>query len=834
MPLSVEQQQVCADVNDNNCNVIVSAVPGSGKSTLQLDVVKNRSTKSIIVTYNKALCAETNKRILAWGDDFEKKKVQAFTYHGLLSSITGKTVSNDTQMSKVLAMDHSELGLASSKWPMNDFETLVIDECQDQRGLYFKCIKFLLCYVALRPSDIQVVLMGDVDQLLYDFFSRGNADTRFLLKADTMLNINQKQWVRRNLTQTFRLTPEMADFVNAFSSSTEPDIVSSKPRLLSVPVEVIVCDVYRDAKTFVYDIIKDEVPEDVLILCNSLNTRSPAIGVVNELVKRKIPVHVARSGDLADTSPANNVLSFTANRVQVKTYHGAKGLEAPVVIVLNNRALFGQQPLERSMYVALTRASRKLVVFQNRTYVTMRQLKDYCKNVAHKPSVNVIVKRTPASKLPKPKDEEEVPTMLFVDSLFSFIDVDTLMSLQSSLDIDALVPSIDEAEEEDADEEWKEKKEDGEDNNDSLNVSQDLSILSTSYSRFMVIKTKCNDVDYAVNVLNIAGTALEYALQYYVTNSLPAGVTKVIMSTSGQDADTKHIRALLHNAVDEICKPRVAGDTDMTHAQRCLKPFAAIASCVDGLNGYTEKISLLHSFDFMVSYAVFSRFEQLVSNLDFIIGRYPTITKRNLRFGKRYKSLIRYVNSSSSSNNDDETEEVPISIFATPSITCDQFSVHIIHKPNTVGEDLLQAVATAEVVGVKDVYVVNIYTGELQQVQLDASKFSEFMLTAIRAKVDKEAKKCDREFVKSFSVQNKDVVEAHKEMGALYAMMSGDNDDDGDGDDDDDDDDDDDVDDKIDDDEVMQLQIEAEAICAEVTKKYLGEEEDDDMLLMPL
>ena len=355
------EQQVVLGHLQRGMNVSCRAVPGAGKTTMAFMAAKSNPGSTLMVTYNTALCESTRARIVASG---MVDSMGMYTFHGLAGALTDTLVCDDTSMAVALDIILQDKSHLEVPFQWTDCSLLVVDEMQDARPLYYRLIKAMLdkrC--SPRPT---ILLVGDLNQALYNFLPLSGSDTRFLTLSSQLFP--GRQWVDTTLTTSFRLSAPMTRFVNALTPSTRPDIVPAGAGV--VPCQLVVCDVYIDSAKQVLSAVQGSgLPDsEILVLLPSLNSRSPAIRIVQMLVDNGYFPHVARSGAIKDASRSTGH-DVSAGRIQFKTFFASKGLEAKLVIVINAyQNLDGG--IENSLYVALTRATQQLIVLQHNSHCT--------------------------------------------------------------------------------------------------------------------------------------------------------------------------------------------------------------------------------------------------------------------------------------------------------------------------------------------------------------------------------------------------------------------------------------------------------------------------------
>ena len=237
---SPEQQTIHDDLSRGH-NVVVQACPGAGKTTFALQVVSrmSESQRGMLLTYNRALSDATSEKVRKLGCS----TFNVFTYHGMLSSMTKQIVNTDVAFVETMD-DIDERCAEPQKWHCSDVDILIVDEAQDMRPLFWRLVQFLVRKVVRRPKELQILVMGDKMQLLYDFYSNNSADSRFMTRAPVLFaNTSSRPWVERTLSVSYRLTPPAARFVNAvFDTAIKPRPVSNDfPK-----VSLLVADVYKD------------------------------------------------------------------------------------------------------------------------------------------------------------------------------------------------------------------------------------------------------------------------------------------------------------------------------------------------------------------------------------------------------------------------------------------------------------------------------------------------------------------------------------------------------------------------------------------------------------
>lgn len=387
-PLSSEQALVVHALRQGS-NAIVNAVAGSGKTTTILQIAAAFPDKKILaVLYNRRLKFETKIRAVA----ARVKNLTVDNYHGFAFRHYSEECTNDHGLERVVVEDAP---LRNSD--RVQFDILCLDEVQDMTPLLFRLVRKMIADTPSRKAPLQYVVLGDTKQEIYSF---NHADARFLAYADECFPTDRK-WVRIDHRTSYRLTRTMAEFLNAAVLPPEERVRvptaeddGPKPRYLvtdtmsySVPAPIPIPSQRHleplDPNLSPSSLVEgpwtplDEVarylslgipPSDILILAPSTRSpRSPARKLANAIaLSLPAKVHVADAE--ADSRSTDDE---ARGKVLVCSYHQAKGIERPCVIVLAfdgsyNKLAQGDAGIANAQYVALTRSTRHLTVVQGR------------------------------------------------------------------------------------------------------------------------------------------------------------------------------------------------------------------------------------------------------------------------------------------------------------------------------------------------------------------------------------------------------------------------------------------------------------------------------------
>lgn len=324
MKETAEQSDIL-DAIRNGYNVSISAVAGSGKTTTAIlvdNLMKKMHKKMLLLAFNRMTVHEV-----------KNKGVSAWTYNAFaLSYFPGAW--SDARLYNTLENNEKKVNLKFK------YNLIYLDESQDLTPLYVKFINLLL------KSSVQICIAGDPMQLIYTVRGSSNEYMNFPEKYF----IDHKKWVHKTLSVSFRLSVEMADFVN---NKMYHGQLSIKGTDKIGPVKLI--ETSNLAAIINNFIVLGYTFDDIMILRPSIKKR---IELVHHLCKNY------GFNFCTPEMPEN----CKTNKVLISTIHAAKGLERKIVIVLN---------FDNSYYRYFGR-TEDVNVCQNIWYVAMTRASDYC------------------------------------------------------------------------------------------------------------------------------------------------------------------------------------------------------------------------------------------------------------------------------------------------------------------------------------------------------------------------------------------------------------------------------------------------------------------------
>jgi len=391
-PCSEEQLAVVQTIKTHN--VSVDAVAGSGKTTTCLHICKEYNNKNILIlTYNAKLKLETKAQFCAHNIN----NAAIHTYHSFVKKYYDTSGYTDSMIRDVIA---------NNTQPLSGFnyQIIIIDEIQDLIPLYYE----LICKIyADNNVTERIVLFGDKNQCIYDFKL---ADERYLTLANHLFSYSKIQWINKPMSCSFRITKQMADFVNVCMLKTTRLIANKEifdtDKTPVKPLYIIYNAWVYESKILPY--IKKYIQmgykaDDFLIVAPSIKTeKSPVRFLANSITRyitecpkdspnyetyKNYPIFVSTSDD--SPSPSEKVIK---GKILICTYHQAKGLERKVVFVVGfDYSYFKYFNKEANplycpnvLYVAATRALEHLILLHSDTmdylpFLDKAQIKNYCK-----------------------------------------------------------------------------------------------------------------------------------------------------------------------------------------------------------------------------------------------------------------------------------------------------------------------------------------------------------------------------------------------------------------------------------------------------------------------
>ena len=323
-------------------NVKVTAVPGAGKSRVLLEACKSlRGGKALLLSYNRELCDATKVRIDALGIS---DSISCHTFHGLATYCLMPAQDDAALFDAIEMAERGDLPIKNKLV----VSAILLDEAQDFRPSFVR----LLNLVVDSPLDVQYMVVGDPNQMLYTYDREDPANLTYITTPEAHFQ-SSRGWESFEFSQTHRLTPPMAKVISEMFDRTVTcaacNISTSSPPL---PVKVISADLWRSGPMIV-ELIRNERVEDVVILVPSKTNNGPLRATLNFLSRAGYRIYL-HGFDGHDARVRKGKLC-------VGTWHSSKGTEKKLAIVFGLSNASATNP----SYVAMSRAWYRLVIVQD-------------------------------------------------------------------------------------------------------------------------------------------------------------------------------------------------------------------------------------------------------------------------------------------------------------------------------------------------------------------------------------------------------------------------------------------------------------------------------------
>lgn len=406
---SDEQLEIIKNVKDYN--LIIEAMAGSGKTTTSLHITKNYENLNILLlTYNAKLKMETRQK----RDLLGLVNLEVHSYHSFCVKYYNPKSYRDKEILNILKNN-------TKCKKFFHYDLIILDETQDMTEIYFNLFHKIVKDNNDKPK---ICLFGDRHQCIFQF---KDADSRFLLFAEYLFNINNFEWKKLSLKTSFRITNQIANCLNHVCFK-ENKIKAIKD---NVKPEYYIIDSYSiKIVELVLSFLNQGYKEDqIFILSNSVkNPRTPIRSLANHLTKRGINLYVSNNKDeIKDDDLIKNKLVLT-------TFHSVKGLERDIVIIFNFDESFYTytkteitDKIPNVYYVAMTRAKEKLIVIHDNKFNYMPFLdKDKIKDYFQVKIIDSLISQSPKMN---PKNSFSVSELLeyipssIIDKIMNFIKI---------------------------------------------------------------------------------------------------------------------------------------------------------------------------------------------------------------------------------------------------------------------------------------------------------------------------------------------------------------------------------------------------------------------------
>ena len=353
--MSVEQQKIVRKLKDGN-NILVNAVPGSGKTTTIIEIVENIRVRTLCMTFSKRLQIESEKRLPT-----NIRNCKFLTIHGASFYYYGCSIE--------VLDDHKRIARNIN------LELIILDESQDIGFMHYYLIKKLMSDNICQ--NCKFVILGDSKQTIFNSFQKVSSDSRFLTLADEIYH-NSNDWISLPLSESFRLSQENCRFINRVVLNSDGDLIRSnkqgyKPRFVITNGERRNQDIYSEILYYLrmgYEI------SDIFILCATIVKFGQNTDLMDELSRRGFLIYHTDEDNKYSEECSYGKMNFL-------TYHSSKGLENKVIIIVG---------FDSSYYYCFDKDDRKKC--PNLIYVAISRVKERlslirCVEHSHLPFINV-------------------------------------------------------------------------------------------------------------------------------------------------------------------------------------------------------------------------------------------------------------------------------------------------------------------------------------------------------------------------------------------------------------------------------------------------------------
>lgn len=360
---SAEQQEI-VDVLSDGSNVQIIALAGTGKTTTGILIANHHPHLNILVlTYNRNLADDSNAAF----ESYDLTNITCRTIHTQIG-----LVATSSERKRIICKTDRDVLRVLRRWskqppdPVTEYDLVVLDEAQDLRGTLRSALWYILPRGDRTP---QLAVMGDPHQLLYNYDKHDPADPKFLVNAPVEFaeHSTNRRWCERRLTTSYRLTPNAARFINLMWKTT---IAPGNLHSGNAPVEYWAMDPYGKPLTTALVALLETEGTDVtfLNLANLVNRDTNAERPIKIQVNRILQItddKGRRRFNFHTQQTETEKRASTRNKVRAWTFCASKGCTFPVVVIFGFSVYNGVVPNMNQVCVALSRASRRLIVIHN-------------------------------------------------------------------------------------------------------------------------------------------------------------------------------------------------------------------------------------------------------------------------------------------------------------------------------------------------------------------------------------------------------------------------------------------------------------------------------------
>ena len=372
-------------------NVLVNACIGSGKTTtIQALCDELPDDRDILyLTYNKLLKLDAKKKISNWN-------VTVQNYHGFAFNCLRESDIKCAQSQLIKSFIENKVHIPH-------IDVLILDEYQD----IDKEISELLLKIKHRNPKMQIIVVGDMDQKIYDWTT---------LNVEEFINEFLGEHEELIFTKCFRLSK---DYARMIGDAWEKEINGVNPE-----TEIIELNDFREAVARMILLKPKE------ILCLGQRNGSMALAL-NELEacapdrfnKKTVYASIMDNGDTGSVSPNSNCAIFT-------TFDGSKGMERDYCFIFDyslsywfvrkSKANAKTKILKNIFLVAASRGKKKIYFVRtgNEGLLSFEDLKGF-EEEENTDYSNIIFDASEMFSFKYKEDVEKCFNMLKIDEIFS-------------------------------------------------------------------------------------------------------------------------------------------------------------------------------------------------------------------------------------------------------------------------------------------------------------------------------------------------------------------------------------------------------------------------------
>lgn len=362
--MDLQQEHIARTLGEGHR--VIHGVAGSGKTMIlifraeQLAAAARADKPILVLCYNRALCGRIEAMLRSRGAD---ERIVVRTFHAWCEDLV-----RTYQLEVPLSRDHENYyeSLAQTVCnaadrglvPTGQYTALLIDEAHDFEDAWLRVAAKMV-----DPTTNSLLVLYDDAQSIYQKKRRTFNFASVGIQAKGRTSILRVNY--RNTAEILALSVYFAQSLLEERTAGDEEVQTVRPtsagRRGPIPVLVEAKTHFEEARLIaecVERYIADgKALNEIAVLCR---TRGQMKAIEQALLRRKID-HQSMDAE------AFRRFDWTKQSVKLVTMHSAKGLEFPVVIIASLNVMpLKTEALEdeiRLLYVAMTRATRDLVLF---------------------------------------------------------------------------------------------------------------------------------------------------------------------------------------------------------------------------------------------------------------------------------------------------------------------------------------------------------------------------------------------------------------------------------------------------------------------------------------